>query len=225
MSSDRGLWTRTGLSHLGLTRIGVRGHLRSVARPSQYAPWMLSLASLLATGCIVPDAPEYGSPTETPIFVQAASISPDPRSVLHIMNEPPNVLQVSFVVQSEDLPDDGIVSAIYVDYKHQGGQRIDHKGPLTAYTFDQPRTISWRVPLPISELPKVTDDDPVGCHIITVIVLHQKGWDEDNNQQIGTPPDLAAVSWLAAVNDENGAIPVDLSSCPDVSTTMSGTIQ
>jgi hypothetical protein len=176
---------------------------------------MLGLASLLATGCIVPDAPEYGSPTETPIFVREGSISPDPRSVLHITNAAPNVLQVSFQVQSEDLPDDGIVSAIYVDYKHQNGHIIDHNGPLTPYTFDQLRTISWRINLPALQLGQT--NDPPACHIITVIVLHQKGWDAVNSEQIGSPTDLAAVSWIADVNDPYGT--ATLASCPDVSTT------
>jgi len=202
------------LSHLELIRIGVRGHLVGVARLSQYSRWMLCLASLTITGCIVPDAPEYGSPTKTPVFVRQGSISPDPRSVLHIMNQAPNVLQVSFEVQSEDLPDDGIITALYVDYKH-GGQRVDHHGPLTPYTFDQVRPITWRVDLPALQLGQA--DAPPSCHIITVIVLHQKGWDAVTSEQIGSPTDLAAVSWIADVNDPKGIVP--LSSCPDISST------
>ncbi len=203
------------MSHLELIKIGVRGHLASVARQSQCSRRMFALASLLATGCIVPDAPEYGSPSETPIFVRQATISPDPRSIYHLTNAPGNVLQVSFQVQSEDLSYDGIVSAIYVDYKHQNGHIIEHNGPLTPYTFDQLRTISWRINLPALQLGQ--PNDPPSCHIITVIVLHQKGWDAMNSEQIGSPTDLAAVSWIADVNDPDGLVP--LSSCPDISTT------
>lgn len=190
---------------------------------------MLGLVSLLATGCIVPDAPEYGSPTPTPIFVQENTISPDPRSVIHFTNAAPNLLTLSFQVQSEDLPEDGVVSAVYLDYKHVGGRLVDHKGPLPALTFDVPRPISWPFVGFDPRLPGVTEPPTPGCHVLTVIVLHASGWDADANKQIGNPQDLAAVNWLVDLNEpqtSSADMPsttpsVPVSTCPDMSSMTS----
>jgi hypothetical protein len=207
------------LSHLELIRIGVRGHLASVARLSQYSRWMLVLASTLASGCVVPDAPEYGFPNETPVFVVQNSIQPDPRSVLHVKNAAGNSLNFSFQVQSEDLPEDGLITAIYLNYKQDDARVIDHK-PKPPSTLDVARPINWHFDLSDND---IFPYDP-SCKIITVTVLHAQYWNNENNQPIGNPSDMAAVSWIVDFNDTDPMNPVLLSSCPDASTMTTTTV-
>jgi hypothetical protein len=179
---------------------------------------MLGFASLLATGCIVPDAPEYGFPNETPVFIVQNSIQPDPRSILRVNNVAGVSMNFSFQVQSEDLPEDGLITAIYLDYKHDKARVIDHK-PKPPSTLDIPRPINWHFDL--------SDNDSFpydrSCHIITVTVLHEQYWNNETNQPIGNPSDMAAVSWVVDFNDNDPMNPVLLASCPDISSMTSTT--
>ncbi|HTQ02505.1 MAG TPA: hypothetical protein VMI54_01570 [Polyangiaceae bacterium] len=187
-----------------------------MARSSHSRSWMLGLVSLLTTGCLVPDAPEYGVANRTPIFVDPNSISPNPRSVQHYDDvEGAAPLDFHFLIHSEDAGDD-LVTAFYIDYNGRGSYK-DHKS-IKASTLDVARLVQWHWDMPAGFL----TTDP-GCHVITITVLHETGWDGQNNQQIGSPPDLAAVSWFATFNDDQGVIP--LSACPDPSTDSKGTTQ
>jgi hypothetical protein len=173
---------------------------------------MVCAASFFTASCIVPDAPEYGVANETPVFVVESTISPNPQSLQHYDNVPGiQSPRFSFQVRSEDAPDDGLVSALYIDYKHTGAIYIDHKNHKPS-TLDVERLIQWELHLPNTNISP-------GCHIITITVLHAKGWDENNSEQIGTPPDLTAVSWFASFDDDGNT--TLLSSCPDASTESS----
>ena len=165
-------------------------------------------AVLLTSGCIIPEAPEYGLPRQTPVFVEADSIFPNPRSMQQYHNADGNQAEFRLNVRSEDAGEE-LVSALYLDYKHKGGIYIDHKN-YKPQSFDQERLISWTHVFPDSNIGQGPE-----CHIFTVTVLHASGWDFENNKQIGTPPDLAAVSWYARFNDdaEKGL----LADCPDAS--------
>lgn len=169
---------------------------------------MFGLASVLATGCIVPDAPEYGAPRPTPVFIDQSSISPNPQNVLHIDNVNGNSADFSFLVRSEDAGE-GLVTAFYIDYKHSTQQQyVDHHR-IPAATFDVERAASFHFNLQYGLFPL-----DASCHVLTMTVLHESGWDYSTNQQIGNPPDLSEVSWLTDFNDDDGAVP--LASCPDV---------
>jgi len=203
--------TTTALSHPGRAPKSVWGHLSRVARRSQSPVAMLVSAvapALLTAGCIVPEAPEYGAPRQTPVFVEADSIFPNPRSMQRYTNAESNQAEFRMTVRSEDAGEE-LVSVLYVDYKHKGGYYIDHKN-YKPQSFEQERLISWTHAFPDSNIGQLPE-----CHIFTVTVLHASGWDFENNKQIGTPPDLAAVSWYARFNDdaETGL----LADCPDSS--------
>jgi hypothetical protein len=164
-------------------------------------------ASCLTTGCIIPEAPEYGAPPPTPVFIEADSIFPNPTSLQHYNNVPGRV-EFRMTVRSED-GDQQLISVLYLDYKHQGGTYLEHKNykPLT---FDQERLISWTHDLPD---PKIGQGPE--CHTFTVTVLHESGWDSENNVQKGSPSDLASVTWFASFNDDGTAL---VENCPNAST-------
>jgi hypothetical protein len=162
-------------------------------------------ASCFTTGCIIPEAPEYGPARQTPVFVEANSIFPNPLSMQRY-DTTGNPAEFRMTVRSEDAGTE-LVSALYVDYKHKNGFYVDHKEHKPPETFDKERLISWTYNL--------AGLDGPSCHIFTVTVLHATGWDFENNKQIGSPPDLAAVSWYARINDDGSGLLVD---CPDVST-------
>lgn len=201
----------TALSHPDRGPNSVCGHLPGVARRSQSALRMLGpilTAGWFTAGCIVPEAPEYGPPRQTPVFVEADSIFPNPRSMQRYTNAEGNQAEFRMNVRSEDASDD-LVSVLYLDYKHKSVHYIDHK-TYKPQSFDQERLISWTHVFPDPNIGQGPE-----CHLFTVTVLHAKGWDSENNKQIGTPSDLAAVSWYARFNDDQET--ALLSDCPDAS--------
>jgi hypothetical protein len=165
-------------------------------------------AASLTSGCLVPEAPEYGAPRQTPVFVEADSIFPNPRSMQQYRNAEGNQAEFRMNVRSEDAGDE-LVSVLYLDYKHKSAHYIDHKN-YKPQSFDQQRLISWTHVFPDPNIGQGPE-----CHLFTVTVLHAAGWDFENNKQIGTPADLAAVSWYARFNDDDGS--GLLTDCPDAS--------
>ncbi len=173
------------------------------------------LAAPCLTGCIIPEAPEYGAPPQTPVFVEADSIFPNPTSLQHYQNAPGQQVNLRMTVRSEDAGQQ-LISVLYLDYKHKGGIYLDHKNykPLT---FDKERVISWT-----RGLPELNIGQGPECHTFTVTVFHdnEQNWDSDTNTQIGTPPDMASVTWFASFNDDGSGL---LADCPDASTEASTT--
>lgn len=201
----------TALSHPPRDQKQGFGHLSVVARTSHCLRAMFGVfaASSLTAGCIVPEAPEYGAARQTPVFVEANSIFPNPFSLQHYQNLSSGLpVELRMQVRSEDAGSQ-LISVLYVDYKHKDGHYVDHKNykPLT---FDTKRLISWEKSVSDLNL----GDGP--CHTLTVALLHEEGWDEGTNTQIGTPPDLAAVTWFASFTDDGSATGL-LSDCPDAS--------
>jgi hypothetical protein len=167
-----------------------------------------ALASSLTTGCIIPEAPEYGAARQTPVFVDESTVFPNPHSLQHYQNLPGYEADFRVSVRSEDAGEE-LISALYVDYKHQNGFLVEHKNGKPE-TFDKERVISWTLDFQDGRF-----ETTPACHIFTLNVFHASGWDFDNNRQIGTPPDMASVSWFASFNDNGSAL---LSQCPDSST-------
>lgn len=206
----------TSLSHPMADRRRSCGHLSRVARRSH---WLSVMPALLAapglTGCIIPEAPEYGAPPQTPVFVEADSIFPNPTSLQHYQNVNGTQADFRMTVRSEDAGEQ-LISVLYLDYKHKNGHYIDHKNykPLT---FDKERVISWTHGF---------FDPTIGqgpeCHSFTVTVFHdnEQSWDSDTNTQIGTPPDMASVTWFASFNDDGTGL---LADCPSASTEVATT--
>lgn len=204
---------RTAVSHPRRDPSGFRGHLSGVARRSQYRAAMLlsALAGSLTTGCIIPEAPDYGPPHQTPIFIEADSVFPNPYSMQHYINEPGNSAEFRFTFRSEDAGA-GLITVFYLDYKHKNGFRIDH-GAKSPQSFDKERLISYTEKFIDTNIGKGPE-----CHTFTITVFHDSptSWNPDTNEQIGTPPDMASVTWYARMNDDGETALA--AGCPDTST-------
>ena len=171
----------------------------------------LPLAALLTSGCIIPEAPEYGAPRQTPVFIDDGSINPNPRSLLHLTNTDGNSVQFKVTVRSEDAGDD-LISALYSDYKHDSGLLL-YDDSYKPETFDDERPISYQLRFRDSRF-----GDGPECHAFTLLLLHAQGWDFDHRQPKGAPSDLASVTWFASFNDDGGGL---VSSCPSAATESS----
>jgi hypothetical protein len=164
----------------------------------------------LLSACLIPEAPEYGAPEKSPIFIINDTISPNPRNLLSLTVSTDNRSHAfSFKIRSEDANEE-VVAVLYIDYKHKLGQFIDDRN-YPPVTFNEPRTISLdlTVPDPRFETP--------GCHTVTLMVLHKSGWDDGKREVIGTPDDLASVTWFVSL-ERPGVPPAQLSACPNQAT-------
>lgn len=204
------LKTTTPLSHLGARGRAAACHLRGLARRSQASAFvcaLLLLAPLFTTGCIIAEAPEYGEPQRTPIFM--SDPTPSPANLQVLLNTQPFPTAFTVTVRSEDAGD-RLHSALYVDYK----QRTPVKQSLVehhshpASTFSNPRPITYLVsPNSLFFLGAV-------CHSLTLMVMHESSWDDAALAPKGAPEDLAQMTWFVSVNDLNQN--TLLSSCPTV---------
>jgi len=170
------------------------------------------LASLLASGCLIPEAPEYGPPQKTPIFIIDDTVHPNPRNLQTIsVIEDKGSYAFGFKVRSEDANEE-VVAALFYDYKKEEDSQKDEirhflfQVNYEPGTFDEEKTIALYMTVPDPRI------DVPGCHTATLMVLHESGWNDTTKQLIGTPADLASVTWFFSLED--GTAPPLLSSCP-----------
>jgi hypothetical protein len=120
-----------------------------------------SLLALLASGCIVPDAPSYDPPGTTAPLLDAFNAIP---SNIYPVLVPVAAAQVEFdvPVRSEDAGDELWVG-VYFDYG-TSKQLLHTDTDVSASTLDDPeRSIKFQLratPL-------------VGCHTLTLLVTHR----------------------------------------------------
>jgi len=159
--------------------------------------------SLAITGCVVSNY-DYGPARQSPVFVLDSSITPSTVTPLFVTG-PQGPVHLTLTVFAEDAGEE-LMSALYVDYKHQGGYYLlSHRHGTEA--LETPRLVKYDV---THNLP------PDGCHALTVMLFHESAWDDANFQVIGLPADLASVTWFINIDADGAAAP--LASCPDVST-------
>jgi hypothetical protein len=167
-------------------------------------------AAPILSACLIPEAPQYGAPEKTPVFIIDSTVDPNPRELLKlVLPEDRGTQSFGFKVRSEDANEE-VVAVLYLNYKHEGGlllMQVNYD-PLT---FNEERTISlgWKVPDERVDTP--------GCHAVTLMVLHESGWDDLKKEVIGTPSDLASVTWFVSLEELGKPLAV-LSSCPDSGT-------
>jgi hypothetical protein len=168
------------------------------------------LAAVLATatspaltGCVIPNY-EYGPARQSPVFVLDSSIAPSAVTPL-LLKEQDTPVHLTLTAFAEDAGDE-LMSALYVDYKHQGGYYLlSHRHGTEAIEVPRPIEYDFNRGLP-----------PEGCHALTVMLFHESEWDDANFQIVGVPPDLASVTWFVSIAADGHSAP--LASCPDVST-------
>jgi len=162
-----------------------------------------TLSPLGITGCLVAEAPEYGSPQRSPIFM--FNVKPNTGSLQEL-----NRMQVSVpfgaTVRSEDAGEQ-IVATFFFDYKH-ADERSD-SWVLPPLTIEQDRDITFHV------TPSRDFQETNTCHTITLMVTHLSSWDQIAKRFKGPPEDLASATWFISVNDEGITLVKD---CPTAST-------
>jgi hypothetical protein len=199
---------RTPLSRWPALAAAISRHLSVVARSSQGRASMVApvLASLLASGCLIPEAPEYGPPQQTPIFIIDSSVSPNPRNLQTLsVIEDEGSYPFSFKVRSEDANQE-VVAALFTDYKDDR-ELFVYQVNYEPGSFDVEKSIVLYMTIPDARIMSP------GCHTATLMVLHEAGWNDKTKQLIGSPADLASVTWFFSLEDGTAKKPL-LSDCP-----------
>ena len=160
--------------------------MRRTPRWHRFSAVLAIAASLALTGCVIPNY-EYGPARQSPVFVLDSSITPSTLSPLFVNGQTASV-HLALTAFAEDAGDE-LMSALYVDYKHQGGGfLLSHRHGTEA--IEIPRLVEYEVK---HRLPAD------GCHALTVMLFHESEWDDANYQVIGVPPDLASVTWFVSI--------------------------
>jgi hypothetical protein len=176
-----------------------------MARRSHWKLGVLALstfATLSTTGCIVADAPDYGAPQRSPIFM--FNPHPAPGSLQFLTREPADPVEFGATIKSEDAGEQ-LASVLYFDYKHRGEHVYDENIPLPPLTIEQERPVKFYVDGSRSFL------EPKTCHTVTLMVMHLSSYDQETNQFKGPPDDRASVTWFASVDDDGTIL---LKDCP-----------
>jgi len=167
-----------------------------------------ALVPAFTSGCIVAEAPDYGPSQRTPIYLSEPHPSPSNLQILNDSQNGPQMISFGVTLRSEDAGE-RVISAMYIDYKHLPAyQPQKHYHP--ASTFDNPRPIIY--PIFASDFDRYDG----ACHSLTLMLVHESGWDDRNDVPIGTPSDVATMTWFTSVNDMNSP----LTDCPTTSTEM-----
>ena len=196
--------SRTALSRSLRSKRRDRGHLWAVARRSHCNRVVLALSTLgtlSATSCIVADAPEYGSPQRSPIFM-FEPVPTNPASV-QLLTRDMEPKAFGATIRSEDAGEQ-IVATFFIDYKH-AGERLLATYVLQPYTLEQERKIQ-RYVTPSREFSTINT-----CHTITLLVTHYTSWDQENTRFVGPTEDLASVTWFVSYEDDGSTV---VSKCP-----------
>jgi hypothetical protein len=168
-----------------------RGKQRNaLARSSQALLSVLLLATagaLSSTGCLIAEAPDYGEPRRTTPMIDHESIEPDPWFVVEVTPELP-VPPFQMTVRSEDAGE-GLLAVPVLNYGIPDRQEVLFAFEAPARAADQPKTV--RVEIPLAELL------PLGCHTVTVLVMHTSSFDYTTGlpRDVVSDGDVASVTW------------------------------
>ena len=162
----------------------------------------LGLASLLSTGCLVAEAPEYGPPRQTTPVIDMSTVDPSPWTVM-LPTRPTQT--ISFRVQSEDAGE-GLTVFLYLDHLSSNYFRKrfveDWDFPPSGSSAPRPLSIQW----------DLRDEVTPGCHQLTLFVTHQSNFDDDDSNTYISSSDVASITWWA--NVDPGEMPTTLVGCP-----------
>lgn len=179
---------------------------------SKFGVALVPLVACLTTGCIIPDAPDYGQPHQTPIFISPNQITPPPGDILSIDSTDDKDLSFSVLVRSEDAGEE-LVSALFADYKHSTKYLDNQSFPPSTIGVEHP--VSNLLDLPDGNLRKTVNGVIVpSCHTITMLVMRASEWDRKLRLPIGAPTDMASITWFARVDDTDPGNPGKLADCP-----------
>jgi hypothetical protein len=161
-----------------------------------------TLGTLSTTGCIVADAPDYGAPQRSPIFL--FNPHPTPGSLQFLTLKPAEPIAFGATIKSEDAGEQ-LASVLYFDYKHKNERVYDENVPLPPLTIEQERPVTFYVDGSHSFL------EPKTCHTVTLMVMHLSSYNQETNQFEGPADDRASVTWFASMDDDGTTLVQD---CP-----------
>ncbi|MCB9584404.1 MAG: hypothetical protein H6718_03360 [Polyangiaceae bacterium] len=163
-------------------------------------PWLVSLAMLTQTGCLLGEAPEYQSRRQTPPVLLTSSADPSLNRVIRVQTS--ETIEFKVLYRSEDAGDP-MTAILFRDFRADS---------------DLPQIVNSTEFEPSSNLyPDEGDptqavlsynfrDSDKGCHSYTMMLSHSSNVNVFRPRDNG---DVALVTWWAAVQDENGE-PTDI---------------
>jgi hypothetical protein len=150
----------------------------------------LGLASLLSTGCLVAEAPEYGPPRKTTPVINLQRLVPTPFAILKLDSATAST-GFSVPIKSEDAGEQ-LVAALFVDSEVEADRDWAFPPATRNLTFRwEPRGIS------------------PGCHLLKLIVTHADNYNSSTDRHISE--DVATVTWWMNFDAED---PLILENCP-----------
>lgn len=163
-------------------------------------PSALALGSALASsGCLVPEAPEYGPPGQTTPIIEWQNVIPPLHRVL-VLNHGDTPVGFSIPVRSEDAGE-GLVLFLWVDY-FTGGRRLrTWEAPPSTSSETRNIPATW----------EITTEVQAGCRQLSMFVTHFSNYDI-STEKARDDRDVASVTWWANVNPASD--PNTLVNCP-----------
>lgn len=150
----------------------------------------LALSSVLASGCLVADPPEYREPPRTPPILDLVAAKPLIGEIL-VADRRTGDASINFVVpvRSED-NGEALWWAFHFDYGFPGSTVIGLQNRVQPSTFDDvTRAIEFEW--------HIGSAHPAGCHPITLLVSHESTWNlnEARPHVIDAQYDTAMATW------------------------------
>lgn len=195
------------------SEFGQTGQLaRSSHQRSGVTFLLLVLGALGASGCIVPEAPDYDPPTTTAPVVDGYNAIPTNNLSQPFKKTEINQIRFEVPFRSEDAGQE-VWAGVYVDYGSGTSTEVvlpnfDRRFEPSTYD-DRKRRISFRI----------QGDVTVGCHTLTLFVTHLRNTLEDDVgerylDEEAAQGDLGVATWFINIY-ENEATPLNtLVGCP-----------
>jgi hypothetical protein len=168
-----------------------------------------SVLSIVATGCLVADPPQYEEPATTPVFLDVAAATPPVNRVI-VSTALPVTIEFDVPIRSED-NGDRVAFGLQQDFGFPARTKdVFCRASLPAGTFDQTdRAVRFTA---------LVSNDKNGCYQLTLLVSHQDNWDDlrcrpDLIKGVG---DTSMITWWLNVIPP-GQNPNDLVNCPSPS--------
>ena len=172
------------------------------------------MSAFVAAGCIVAEPVPYEPPPQSPPVLDLWQALPWVGSVIPVdrVGDPnpdePQAIDFNIPVRSEDR-DEGLRYALHIDFQLPATTRppIDNGFPPSTFD-DESRIIKFRW-----SVDGVSD----GCHQLTLVVAHERHWDDDNDRwrSVEGGGDFAMATWGINVNPPPGER-YTLRDCPTV---------
>jgi hypothetical protein len=148
---------------------------------------LATAGALSSTGCLIAEAPDYGEPRRTTPMIDHQSVEPKPWFVVEVTPDSPE-FTFQMTVRSEDAGE-GLLAVPVLNYDVEGREEVLFAFEAPARAADQPKTVTVKIPL--AQLL------PLGCHTVTVLVMHTSSFDYTTGlpREVVSDGDVASITW------------------------------